>query len=74
MIELHESPEHRTPTGTPKVLTLRRKSLQLPQTGQRIRLVDLFWSLLIFADLLRQTVRPSSTTLQPPSPLPTPVT
>ena len=35
---------------------------------------DLCWSFLIFSDLLRQTVRPSSTTLQPPSPLPTPVT
>ena len=32
-------------------------------------------SFLIFSDLLRQAVRPSSTTLQPPSPLPTtPVT
>ena len=68
MIELHESPEHRTPTGTPKVLTLQ------DQSGIVTYYVDLFWSLLIFADLLRQTVRPSSTTLQPPSPLPTPVT
>ena len=68
MIELHESPEHRTPTGTPKVLTLQ------DQSDIVTYYVDLFWSLLIFSDLLRQAVRPSSTTLQPPSPLPTPVT
>ena len=68
MIDLHESPEHRTPTGTPKVLILQDQSDIVKYY------VDLFWSFLIFSDLLRQTVRPSSTTLQPPSPLPTPVT
>lgn len=45
MIDLHESPEHRTPTGTPKVLTLQ------DQSDTVTYYVDLFWSLLIFADL-----------------------
>ena len=45
MIGLHESPEHRTPTGTPKVLTLQ------DQSDIVTYYVDLFWSLLIFADL-----------------------
>ena len=78
MIDLHESPEHRTPTGTPKVLTLQDQSdivtYYVDLFWSLLIFADLFWSFLIFSDLLRQTVRPSSTTLQPPSPLPTPVT
>ena len=45
MIDLHESPEHRTPTGTPKVLILQ------DQSDMVTYYVDLFWSLLIFSDL-----------------------
>ena len=78
MIDLHESPEHRTPTGTPKVLTLQDQSdivtYYVDLFWSLLIFADLFWSFMIFSDLLRQAVRPSSTTLQPPSPLPTPVT